>query len=196
MKDKILSILVPAAIIVVLMVTGYYLISGIKSDINKLDQKQEQESETLGYSEAKIVDVIGTETSPYSFEDNNAGSDTTRATTTGIIFVGNDVNVLNFDLFFPKTSSTPPTTHFYVMQSNDADCTTTTEEAVNIEWVDVTPITTTAKTASTSYELTVPHNRFGVTHQITNWNALCAKIVLGSASSTAWVSASKQSLNN
>lgn len=146
-----------------------------------------------GYSEANVVDVIGTKASPHAYTAESANA---RATTTGTIFVGSDVNVLDFNIHTVNASSSAIASIFYVEQSNDADCATTTADGIaGISWVDAATITTTAKTATTTYSYTPTASSTGTTLKLTDWNALCAKFTLGTASTTVWVSASKQSLN-
>ena len=162
---------------------------------NWWQNRGEEERFEAGYSEANAVNVIGTLASPTLFIGSTTAA-VTISTTTGTIYVGNDVNVLNFEVQAVAVSSTPQMVAFQVEQSNTANCATTTADGIaDIYWTDATPITTTAKTATTTYYWTPDDSRTGVTHQITNWNALCARFRIGSASSTIWVSASKQSLN-
>lgn len=179
MKKTIIQLIIIAVIIAGIASIGWFIRGEVEK--NKVDK--------LGYSEADIVNVIGTAAAPYDFSATGEYT----ATTTGTIYVGNDINVLNFDVQFITTSSSNPyTTYFYVEKSNDTSCV---DNGASIKWVDATPITTTAKTTTTTYPFTPSDNREGVTHQITNWNGLCARFTLASASTTVWVSASKQSLD-
>ena len=143
----------------------------------------------LGYSEAKIVSVIGTAAAPYRFSADAAAS--RFSTTTATIYVGNDVNVLDFNINVIEATTTSDVI-LMVESSNDASCV---DNGSSIKWVDVSPTSGTVKTATTTqpFGLAAGH---GGKYQITNWNALCARVSLGSASSTVWVSASKQTLNN
>jgi len=151
----------------------------------------EEESQSLGYSESTIVDVIGTASAPYRFSAEAAAS--AFSTTSEIFYVGNDVNNLTFNIHSIEASSTMDVT-LYIEQSNDAECTTTTDDGIDgIKWVDATPATATFQTATNtiSFGLASGH---GESYTINNWNAICAKLAVGSASSTVWVSASKQEL--
>jgi len=144
----------------------------------------------LGYSEAKIVDVIGTAAAPYRFSaDAVATVGGSYSTTTGTIYVGNDVNVLDLNINAIEASSTMDVI-LMVESSNDASCV----DNSGINWVDAIPTTSTLKTVTTTIPFTFAAGHGGK-YQITNWNGLCARVSLGSASSTIWVSASKQSLD-
>jgi len=160
---------------------------------SKLNNQKNDNNSDFGYSIAEVVDVIGTAIAPYDF----SATGETTATTSGTIFVGDDVNILNFDIQFVKAStSNPYATLLYVEKSNSADCATTTADGVaGVYWVDATPLTSTAKTSTSTFAFTPDQDREGTTIQITNWNGLCARLTIGSASTTAWVSASKQELN-
>jgi hypothetical protein len=146
----------------------------------------------VGYSEAKVVNIIGTASSPYRFSADAAASP--YSTTTGTFFVGNDVNVLDININVIEASSTMDVIA-YIEQSNDADCATTTADGIaGIKWVDASPTSSSLKTTTTTYPFNLDAGHGGKV-QITNWNGLCARVAIGSASSTVWVSASKQQLN-
>jgi len=146
------------------------------------------EDPIIGYSEAKIVNVVGTAAAPYRFSADAAAS--AYSTTTGTIYVGNDVNVLDLNIHAIEASSTMDVI-LMVEQSNDASCV---DNGSSINWVDADPGTSTQESATTTHPFGLAAGHGGKL-QITNWNGLCARVSVGSASSTIWISASKQSLD-
>uniref|UniRef100_A0A6H1ZF09 Uncharacterized protein n=1 Tax=viral metagenome TaxID=1070528 RepID=A0A6H1ZF09_9ZZZZ len=179
-KNTIKNIVGFIAILVVASIFGF-LGSQIRGQYEK--------NKPLGYSEAKIVNVIGTAAAPYRFSADAAAS--AYSTTTGTIYVGNDVNVLDININTIEASSTMDVI-LMVESSNDASCV---DNGSSIKWVDADPGTATQESATTTFPFGLAAGH-GAKHQITNWNGLCARVSVGSASSTVWVSASKQSLNN
>ena len=176
----------------ILFITSIFVLIGVMGTISWYNAADKEEK-PLGYSESDIEDVIGTSAAPYRFSADAAAS--RFSTTTGTIYVGNDVNVLDLNINVVEATTTSDVI-LMVESSNDAGCTTTTADGISgIKWVDASPTDTTLKTATTTYPFSLDAGHGGK-YQLTNWNGLCARISLGSASSTVWVSASKQALNN
>lgn len=174
-----------ALLVVLLALAGYVGFGlGDRQTESEIDQVQE----SLGYSESKIVDVIGTASAPYRFSTGETGDP--YSTTTAVIYVGNDINVLDFNVHAIEASSTMDVI-LMVESSNDASCV---DNGASIKWVDADPGTATQESATTTHPFGLAAGH-GAKHQITNWNGLCARVSVGSASSTVWASASKQSLN-
>lgn len=187
-KQKLYKNIYTIVAVLVIAVIGFFAFIGIKSLMS------EPVSDPYGYSESKIVDVIGTAAAPYRFSFAAVTAGSRYSTTTGTIFVGDDVNVLDININAIEASTTEDF-NISVESSNDANCSTTTADGITaIKWVDADPGTATQEstTSTRPFGLAGGH---GGKYQITNWNGLCARIGLGSASSTAWVSVSKQSLN-
>ncbi len=145
---KIKSILISALIIIGLLVVGYFLISGIKSEF-----KEPESEKGFGGSSQAISyrrDLIGTEASPYSMANG---------TTTGFIQLGRDVDY--GDLMVYTNASGTESIFYQLAFSNDdsgiSGCASSTD--TTITWfgesssnvssgVDTISATTTRKWAS------------------------------------------------
>ena len=181
MKKTIIQFIVVVIILTCIVSIGWFIRGEVEK--NKVEEAE------FGYSEAKIVNVIGTASAPYRFSTGETGDP--YSTTTEVIYVGNDVNVLDLNVHSIEASSTPDVI-LMVESSNDASCV---DNGSSIKWVDADPGTATQESATTTFPFGLAAGH-GAKHQITNWNGLCARVSVGSASSTVWISASKQSLNN
>lgn len=172
----------------ILFIASIFALLGVLGTISWYNAKLTVE-QPVGYSEAKIVNVIGTAAVPILLGDTTV---TTRSTTTEAIYIGNDVNVVDFNIRIPAASSSPAHVGLIMVeQSNDVSCV---DNASTINWTNAIPLTSTIQTATSTYPFTQIGGH-GYTYRITNWNALCARVTVGMSSSTVWVSASKQSLN-
>ncbi len=193
MKNKRTGIPLYILFVALLTLAGYLGFGiGDRQTEEEIAEITTEVEESLGYSESKVVDVIGTASSPFRFSAEAAAS--RYSTTTGTIFVGADVNILDLNVNVIEASTTEDVI-LMVESSNDADCATSTSDGISgIKWVDSAPTDTTLKTVTTTHPFTLAAGHGGK-FQITNWNALCARVSAGSASSTVWISASKQQLN-
>lgn len=141
----------------------------------------EEKRDSFGGFSVDRVDAIGTNASPIDFSFS-------PATSTAYINTGGTTDVL--DLHFKAVAASgSPIVNFYVEKSSDSNCTVS-----NSAWFDASsPLpsagATDLGTGTTTYSWTPGGPGEGKTLQFKDWNAKCAKVVLGSASTTMWLEA-------
>jgi len=169
--------------------------------VEKVQAPTIQKEETAGdMSKAfKALSLLGTSASPV----NRA---VTQATTSAIYKIDEAINQVNFNLRAVTASSTAKF-NLFIEQSNDLACNTTNTAtssgiiAGNINWFDAYPQTSTSgnvitvNAATTTYSWTPGGNGRGTAISLTNVNAECLRLTIGTASTTYYVEARAKANN-
>ena len=170
---------------------GAFAVIGLLAIVLLLTQPaQEVKSESVG----RKVDVLGTGTSTsgtYNFV-------ATAATTSVLLLLGDDADIIDFDIY-PESASSTAHVGIQVLKSNLDNCSQT--GGVLQDWADMNQTSATAHivtlTQATTTYAWIPSatSERGASFQLTNFNSNCAKVFVGGEDVNVYIQATIKSLS-